>query len=71
MKGFEKFLKNSNFGGLPGGAGKKFFGDHVRNKNLGKVTEFGYPTITGVDMPEPNIVPRVTLTPPVWVGLIL
>ena len=66
--GFDKFLKNSNFGGLPGCrvAGKKNFGDHVRNKNLGKVTKFGrLPLITGVDMPEPNVVPWVTLTPPV------
>ena len=73
MIGFEEFLKNSNFGRLPpGGAGLRrggpenyFFGQHVRNKNLGKVTKFGYHTITGVDMPEPNVVPWVTLTPPV------
>ena len=43
---------------------KFFFGDHVRNENLGKITKFGYHTITGVDMPEPNVVLRVTLTPP-------
>ena len=46
------------------GAQEIFFGDHVRNKNLGKVTKFGYHTITGVDMPEPNVVLWVTLTPP-------
>ena len=40
-----------------------FFSDHVRNNNLGKVTKFGYHTITGVDMPEPNIVLWVLLTP--------
>ena len=52
MIGFEQFLKNSNF--APGCTEKIFFGDHVRNENLGKVTKFGYHTITGVDMPEPN-----------------
>ena len=40
----------------PGCSGKFFFGGHVRNENLGKVTKFGYHTITGVDMPEPNVV---------------
>ena len=72
MIGFELFLKNSNFDRVtagwrraaPGCTGKKFFGDHVRNENSGKVTKFGYHTITGVDIPEPNVVLRVTLTPP-------
>ena len=62
MIGFEQFLKNSNFDRLPsGGAGRRqgapeffFFGDHVGNENLGKVTKFGYHTITSVDMPETN-----------------
>ena len=62
MIGFEQFLKISNFGGLPpgrrrGAQEKIFFGDHVWDENLGKVTEFGYHT-----MPEPNVVLRVTLT---------
>ena len=48
---------------------KKIFGDHVRNENSGKVTKFGYHTITGVDIPETNVVLWVLLTPPVWVGL--
>ena len=49
----------------PGGAGVpgNFFCDHVRNENLGEVNKFGYHTITGVDMPEPSVVLRVTLTP--------
>ena len=71
MIGFEQFLKIQILTGYhqvaPGGAGvhrKFFFGDYVRNENLGKVTKFGYHTITGVDMPEPNVVPWVTLTPP-------
>ena len=74
MIGFELFLKNSNFDRVtagwrrvaPGGAGvyrKKNFGDHVRNENSGKVTKFDYHTITGVDMPEPNVVLWVHLTP--------
>ena len=56
-------MKNSNFGGGAGVHGKIFFGDHVRNENLGRVTKFGYHTITRVDMPGLNVVLRVTLTP--------
>ena len=75
---FELFLKNSNIDRVtagwrraaPGAQEKKFFGDHVRNENSGEVTKFGYHTITGVDIPEPNVVLWVLLTaPPIWVGL--
>ena len=45
--GFENFLKDSNFGGLPPSI--KIFGDHVQDRNLGTVTKFGYHSITGVD----------------------
>ena len=70
---FWTFFETSSFlvgcrrgaaGGPPGCADKNFFGYHVRNWNLGKVTKFGYHTITGFHMPEPNVVLRVTLTPP-------
>ena len=68
MIGFEQFLKISNFDRVttgwrraaPGCTGKFFFGDHVRNENSGKVAKFGYHTITGVDIPEPNVVLWVT-----------
>ena len=60
------YLKNSNFDrvaagwrrAVPGCTGKKNFGDHVGIKNLEKVTKFGYHTITGVDIPGPNVVKR-------------
>ena len=60
---FEKFEFWRVTAGWRRGAQEIFFGDHVRNENLGKVTKFGYHTITGVDMPEPNAVlraPRVS-----------
>ena len=69
MIGFELFRKNSDFDRVtgwrraaPGCTGRKIFGDHVRNENLGKVTKIGYHIITGVDITEPNVVLWVTLT---------
>ena len=68
MIGFELFLKNFDRvtagWAAPGCRGKNVFGDHVRNENSEKVTKFGYHTITGVDIPEPNVVLWVLLTPP-------
>ena len=72
MIGFDLFLKNSNFDRVtagwrraaPGCTGIFIFGHRVRIENLGKVTKFGYHTNTAVDMPEPNVVPWVTLIPP-------